>query len=132
MSISRGLMAVVAAGALSFPPNPHKTATPATGGRTRAVAPGNPVQRFTPQQMEAYLSADTIAYVRPGLKIKVNSVTIGSDRKPVVDFNLTDSLDQPLDRLGKVTPGPISLSFILSYYDPATRQYTAYTTRSQT
>jgi OmcA/MtrC family decaheme c-type cytochrome len=131
MSIIRGLMAVVAAGALSFPTNAPKTAT-ATGGRTRAAAPGNPAQRFTPQQMEAYLSDDTIAYVRPGLKIKVNSVTVGTDRKVTVDFNLTDSLDQPLDRLGKVTPGPISLSFILAYYDPAVRQYTAYTTRTQT
>src|SRR6266511_589046 len=132
MSIIRGLMAVVAAGALSFPTNPPKTAATATGGRTRAVAPGNPVQRFTPQQIEAYLSDDTIAYIRPGLKIKVNSVTIGTDRKPVVDYNLTDSLDQPLDRLGKVTPGPISVRFILSYYNPATRQYTAYTTRTVT
>jgi OmcA/MtrC family decaheme c-type cytochrome len=131
MSIIRGLMAVVAAGALSFPTNAPKTAT-ATGGRTRAVAPGTPAQRFTPQQMEAYLSDDTIAYVRPGLKIKVNSVTVATDRKVTVDFNLTDSLDQPLDRLGKVTPGPISLSFILAYYDPAVRQYTAYTTRTQT
>ena len=46
----------------------------------------------------------------------------------VVDISPTDSLDQPLDRLGKVTPGAISVSFILSAYDPATRQYTAYTT----
>jgi len=132
MSIIRGLMAVVAAGTLSFPTNPPKSVATTSAGRTRAAAPGTPAPRFTPQQMEAYLSSDTIAYVRPGLKIKVNSVKIGSDRKAVVDFNLTDSLDQPLDRLGKVTPGPISLSFILSYYDPATRQYTAYTTRSQT
>ena len=132
MSIIRGLMAVVAAGALSFPTNPPKTAATATGGRTRAVAPGNPAARFQPTQLEAYLSDDTIAYIRPGLKIKVNSVTIGTDRKPVVDYNLTDSLDQPLDRLGKVTPGPISVSFILSYYNPATRQYTAYTTRTVT
>ena len=131
MSIIRGLMAVVAAGALSFPTNAPKTAT-ATGGRTRAAAPGNPAQRFTPQQMEAYLSDDTIAYIRPGLKIKVNSVTAGADKKVVVDYNLTDDLDQPLDRLGKVTPGPVSVSFILAYYDPAVRQYTAVTTRSVT
>jgi OmcA/MtrC family decaheme c-type cytochrome len=133
MSIIRGLMAVVAAGAMSFPTNPPPAVNgTAAGGRTRAVAPGSPAPRFQPTQLEAYLSDDTIAYIRPGLKIKVNSVTIGSDRKPVVDYNLTDSLDQPIDRLGKVTPGPVSVSFILSYYDPATRQYTAYTTRSVT
>src|ERR1051325_7969123 len=132
MSIIRGLMAVVAAGALSFPTNPPPTVATATAGRTRAAIPGSPAPRFTPQQIEAYRSDDTISYIRPGLKITINSVKIGSDRKPVVDFNLTDSLDQPLDRLGKVTPGPVSLSFVLSYYDPAVRQYTAYTTRTQT
>ena len=131
MSIIRGLMAVVAAGALSFPTNAPTVSTAAA--RTRASVPGSPtVQRFLPTQMEAYLAEDTIAYIRPGLKINVKSVTIGSDRKPVVEFYLTDSLDQPVDRLGKTTPGAISLSFILAYYDPGTRQYTSYTTRSAT
>jgi len=132
MSIIRGLMAVVAAGALSFPTNPPATVATSAAGRSRAAVPGGPAARFTPQQIEAYLSDDAIAYIRPGLKIKVSSVKIGSDRKAVVDYFLTDSLDQPLDRLGKVTPGAISVSFILSWLDPATRQYTAYTTRSQT
>jgi OmcA/MtrC family decaheme c-type cytochrome len=83
-------------------------------------------------QLEAYLTDAGIAYIRPGLKIRVNSVTISSDRKPVVDLNLTDSLDQPLDRLGKVTPGAISLSFVLAWYDPATQNYTSYITRIET
>jgi OmcA/MtrC family decaheme c-type cytochrome len=87
---------------------------------------------FTIHQLEFYLGDGGIAYIRPGLKISVNSITIGSDRKPVVDLSLTDSLDQPLDRLGKTTPGVISLNFILSWYSPDTRQYTAYTTRVQT
>ena len=86
---------------------------------------------FSPRQIEAFQSDDVLGWIRPGVKIKVNSVTIGSDRKPVVDYNLTDSLDQPIDRLGKLTPGPISVSFILAWYNPATRQYTAYTTRTQ-
>ena len=103
------------------------------GGRRRAAAPANPAKaNLTVNQLEFYLTDDGIAYIRPGLKIIVNSVTIGSDRKPVIDLNLTDRLDQPLDRLGKTTPGAISLSFILSWYNPDTRQYTAYTTRTQT
>src|SRR6185436_14305404 len=101
--------------------------------RRRAAAPGAPAKlQTTPSQIEYYLSDDGIAYVRPGLKIKVNSITIGSDRRPVVDLSITDSLDQPLDRLGKTTPGAISVSFILAWYDPGTRNYTAYTTRVQT
>ncbi len=104
-----------------------------SGPRRRAAAPANPLKaNLTVNQLEYYLSDDGIAYIRPGLKIVVNSVTIGSDRKPVVDLSLTDNFDQPLDRLGKTTPGAISLSFILSWYNPDTRQYTAYTTRSQT
>jgi len=63
--------------------------------------------RYTPSQLEAYLSDDGIAYIRPGFHIKVNSVTIGSDRKPVVDLSFTDDLNQPLDRLGQTTPGAL-------------------------
>jgi OmcA/MtrC family decaheme c-type cytochrome len=101
--------------------------------RKRASTPTTPTQQsFSVNQLEYYLSDDGIAYIRPGLKIKVNSVTIGSDRKPVVDLTLTDNFDQPLDRLGKTTPGAISISCILAWYNPATRQYVSYTTRSAT
>src|SRR5947209_11473933 len=106
----------------------------ATDARKRVAAPAPaPEQpRYASSQVEAYLTASDVAFIRPGLKIKVNSITIGTDRKPVIDVSLTDDLDQPLDRLGKTTPGPISLSFVLSVYDPATRQYTSYGTRTQT
>ena len=98
--------------------------------RRRAALPVNPSPaqlHYATNQVEAYLTPNDIAFIRPGLKIIVNSVTIGSDRKPVIDVSLTDDLDQPLDRLGKTTPGAISVSFILAWYDPATRQYTSYT-----
>jgi OmcA/MtrC family decaheme c-type cytochrome len=103
-----------------------------TNGRRRASAPTPPSQNLIPSQIEYYLSADGIAYIRPGLKIGVKSITIGSDRKPVVELAITDDMDQPLDRLGKTTPGVISISMILAWYNPATRQYTSYTTRTQT
>ena len=109
----------------------------ATAGtsRKRAATPATPALakvQYGTNQVEAYLSANDIAFVRPGLKIKVNSVTIGSDRKPIIDVSVTDDLDQPLDRLGKTTPGAVSISFILAAYNPATRQYTSYTTRTVT
>lgn len=108
----------------------------AAQGRQRSVATPGPAQptarSFAIDQLEAYLTDDGIAYVRPGLKIKVNSITIGADRKPVIDLTLTDDFDQPIDRLGKTTPGAISLSFILAWYNPATRLYVSYTTRSVT
>src|ERR1700686_2443638 len=98
------------------------------GTRVRAVAPAPAKQAFGPAQKEDFLPEDAIAFIRPGLKIIVNSITIGGNRIPVVDVSMTDGLDQPLDRLGKVTPGPIAISFILAWYDPATRPYTPYTT----
>jgi OmcA/MtrC family decaheme c-type cytochrome len=107
----------------------------AAGSRRRTVAPpaASPARAvYNATQVEAYLSDDVIAYIRPGLKVKLNSVTIGSDRKPVADVTFTDDFDQPIDRLGKTTPGAITANFILAWWDPAARHYTAYTTRSVT
>jgi OmcA/MtrC family decaheme c-type cytochrome len=124
------LAALTVLTALVFPTQPpHAAATAQASDRRRAATPP-PV--FRPDELEAYLTAGGIAFIRPGLKIRVNSVTIGSDRKPVVDLTLTDSLDQPLDRLGKITPGAISLSFVLSWYDPVSQNYTSYITRTET
>lgn len=87
---------------------------------------------YSLSQKEHYLTPNDISYVRPGLAITINSITIGSDRKPVVDLSIADNLGQPLDRLGKTTPGAVSLSFVLGWYNPATRQYTSYITRTAT
>ena len=137
-ALTRGLFAAATAGVLTFPmaPPASVTKTSPEAGRRRVVAVTTPAQpsasRYKPTDLEYYIKADDVAYVRPGLNIKVNSVTVGSDKRPVVDFSLTDDLGQPLDRNGKVTPGAISLSFILAGFDPATRHYTAYTVRTQT
>lgn len=87
---------------------------------------------YTTAQTEHYLTADQIAYIRPGLTITVGSVQIGADLKPVVDVTFTDDAGQPLDRAGVLTPGALSISFILAWYDPAGRYYTSYYTRVQT
>src|SRR5712692_4591612 len=108
---------------------PDLTRTSEASPRTRPVLAS---PRFSPDQREAYWTDQVIAYIRPGLKVLVSSVTIGDDRKPRIDFRLTDSFDQPLDRLGKVTPGPISINFVLSWYDPATQYFTNYATTTET
>ncbi len=118
---------------LAFTASVMSAATRRAVAPTEPSGPKTPTQRdFKVDQLEYYLNDDGIAYVRPGLKIKINSITIPSDRRPLVDFTLTDDFDNPIDRLGKTTPGAISLSFILSWYNPQTRQYTAYTYRSVT
>jgi OmcA/MtrC family decaheme c-type cytochrome len=107
---------------------------------TRGVSRSRPVtgppaqaQRFVESQAEFYMTDDGIAYIRPGLKITVVSVTdVEPGKKPVVELKFTDDMNQPLDRLGQTTPGAISASMILAWYNPETREYTAYTTRTQT
>ncbi|MFI5165386.1 MAG: OmcA/MtrC family decaheme c-type cytochrome [Thermoanaerobaculales bacterium] len=86
---------------------------------------------YTTAQTEHYLTAEQIAYIRPGYNITVGSVTIGADLKPVVDVTFADDAGQPLDRAGVLTPGALSMSFILSWWNPATRYYTDYFTRPE-
>ena len=82
-----------------------------------------------------YLTADEVAYIRPGLTISIVDITIPADRKPLVTVKYTDAMGQPLDRLGVLTPGAISSSFILAYLPASQRgevtDYVAYTTRTQ-
>ncbi len=101
---------------------------------TRTIAPRvvNPQEAYSAQSKEHYLSTDDFTYVRPGFHITVNSVTIPSDNRPIADLTFTDDLGQPLDRAGIITPGALSISLVLAWYDADLRQYTAYTTRPQT
>lgn len=126
----------VTASTLTFPTfNPVTSGSGETTIKRRPVAsptvPETPSRaQFQVSDLEFYLTDDGIAYIRPGLVIKVNSVTIGADRRPVVDLTFTDKFNQPLDRLGQATPGALTLSFLSAWYDPATRHYTSYITRA--
>jgi len=139
-AIFRALVVLATAGAISFPTQPPANSNAVSanaGARRRAVGivnPGGPVSRpeFKPTDLEFYLTDDGIAYIRPGLNIKVNSIAIPADRKPVVDLTLMDGKNQPLDRLGETTPGAVSVSFILASWNPEVRHYTSYTTRTVT
>src|SRR5260370_33387151 len=81
--------------------NPRHRAT------TPVPAPTTPTASlFTQHELEAFQSDDVLGWIRPGVRIKGNSSTIGSDRKPVVDYDHPASLDQPTDRRGKGPPAP--------------------------
>ncbi len=116
------------AGLVAVPMTPVTRTSPTSSPVTRQATPG----AYDATQKEFYLASDQTTWIRPGYVIKVNSVTIGSDRKPVVDVNVTDGVGQPIDRLGVLTPGPTGTSFIAAWWDPAKRYYTAYTTRTAT
>ncbi|MGH9367223.1 MAG: OmcA/MtrC family decaheme c-type cytochrome [Thermoanaerobaculia bacterium] len=125
MTANRGVL--LAAGFLALVPL-------STGGprAPRALDPRGPsAQAYSPSAKEFYMTEDEIGYIRPGFHITVNSITIPEDRRPVVDLSFTDDFQQPLDRLGQVTPGPLSISQVLAWWDAGTRYYTAYTTRVQ-
>jgi OmcA/MtrC family decaheme c-type cytochrome len=118
MAVTAGVVSLTGAG------KPPKIVDP------RSVM--SPDQLYPTTAVEHYLTQEVFDYVRPGFNIRINSVTIPADRRPVVDYSFYDDLNQPLDRLGQVTPGALSISHILAWWDGAKRQYTAYTTRTQT
>ena len=118
MAMTAGVVSLTGAG------KPPKLVAP------RIAAP--PDQVYPSTAREHYLATEQADFARPGYHIKINSVTIGADRKPVVDITLTDDLGAPLDRKGIETPGVCTVSFIAAWYNAATRDYTSYTTRTAT
>ena len=87
------------------------------------------IQNYAADQMEFYWSSDEVGYIRPGFHINVESVAVNADSKVEAVLSFTDDFNQPLDRAGQVTPGPLSISFIVAWYDGDARQYTDYSTR---
>jgi OmcA/MtrC family decaheme c-type cytochrome len=129
MSLVSRTALTVLAGLVAVPMTPMTRTSPSPGAHP--VSKAAPVA-YTSSHKEFYLAADQLAFVRPGIVYKINSVTIAGDRKPVVDVTITDTLGAPVDRLGIQTPGPVSASFLLAWYNPVTRDYTSYNTRIQT
>ena len=125
--LRRGIALAVTAGSLFL----------TSGTQTRVVGPRGgegsaPSALYTKADKEYYLTQDQFDFARPGYHIKINSVTIGSNRKPVADVTITDDLGAPLDRNGVQTPGACSASFVIAWYNPNTRDFTSYITRTRT
>src|SRR5690242_3774729 len=87
---------------------------------------------FTRQQKAFYADPKVVAFVRPGLVIKITSAAIAQDGTITVNYSLTDPQGLPLDRTGVNTPGAISTTFIAAYLPAGQTQYTDYVTRTQT
>ncbi|HPC84128.1 MAG TPA: OmcA/MtrC family decaheme c-type cytochrome [Thermoanaerobaculaceae bacterium] len=100
-------------------------------GVRRVVKPATTVT-YQANQIESYFTKEQIGYIRPGFKVTLVGITnVAPGQKPVVEIRYTDDMDQPLDFAGKVTPGALSISFMLAWWDPDTRQYHAYTFRNR-
>src|SRR5713226_2643024 len=87
---------------------------------------------FTEHDKAFYLDAKDVAFVRPGLDLKILSASIDPSGAIQVRFKITDPKGLPLDRTGVVTPGAVSTSFIAAVLPNSTTQYIAYTTRIET
>lgn len=117
---SKGLILLMLLSILALP------AWPKTEGETQEGT-------YTKHQLGYYLDQNEVAFVRPGLKFTIQNVTINeADLKIRVTFSITDDRGLPLDRLGIVTPGAVSTSFVGAYIPKGQSQYVAYTTRTQT
>jgi OmcA/MtrC family decaheme c-type cytochrome len=130
-SLRGGLVMAMTAGAFIVLPMSNTRLTQVVS-RAGPAQSSDPKTIYAPQQKEYWLSADEFGYIRPGLKITVNSITINDGLHPVVDINYTDDMGQPLDRKGQITAGPLSINMILAWWDAGERQYTSYTTRQRT
>jgi hypothetical protein len=84
---------------------------------TAASQPGTKSEGngYTKHQLGYYLDPNEVSFVRPGLKFVIQNVIIGADNRIRVTYLITDNNGLPLDRLGVVTPGAVSTSFIAAY-----------------
>jgi OmcA/MtrC family decaheme c-type cytochrome len=89
------------------------------------VAPKN---GYGPRQKAYYMDANAVAFIRPGIALKVVSAGVASDGTITVRFNITDPKGLPLDRNGVQSPGAVSFQFIAAYIPNGSKQYVAYTT----
>ena len=96
------------------------------------ILTGAPTGPFSRNQKSFYADVNQVAFVRPGLLIKITSAEISSDGTINTIFSLTDSQGAPLDRAGVSTPGAISLNFIAAYIPQGQQQYVDYITSSAT
>ncbi|HPW56101.1 MAG TPA: OmcA/MtrC family decaheme c-type cytochrome [Thermoanaerobaculaceae bacterium] len=124
MVLNGAVLLLSAAAAVTVPSH-----VPSQGLR-RVVKPETAVT-YQASQIEAYLTKEQVEYIRPGYNIELLSFEIPADGRPLATVKLTDDMGQPLDREGKITPGPCSASFILAWYDAARRDYVSYTTTVQ-
>ncbi len=100
------------------------------GGAFLAGSADRPV--FTEHDKAFYASPNLVNFVRPGLSGKIVEANIAADGTITARIKLTDPKNQPLDREGNTTPGPITTGFIAAFIAKGDAQYTAYTMSNRT
>ena len=82
---------------------------------------------FTKHDKAFYATKAALDYIRPGIVLKVSSVTIGNDGAVKVRFKISDPKGLPLDKDGVSTPGAITFRYVLAYIGRGLTRYVAYT-----
>lgn len=93
---------------------------------------GAPRKHYSPREKAFYAADAVVAFVRPGLFLKINSAQIAADGTITVTYSITDPKGLPLDAGGVTTSGVVSLSYVAAVLPNDQTQYTAYTTRPAT
>lgn len=87
---------------------------------------------FSRRDKAYYADPALVAFVNPGLAVKINSASIASSGAITLNFNLTDPTGLPLDVNGQTTPGAISLTYFAAAIPKGQEQYVSYTTAPAT
>ena len=88
--------------------------------------------KLTPHDQAFYADPALVEYVQPGFTITVVSAKIATNGTVSVDYKLADPTGAPLDLSGVVTPGPISLSFLLADVPKGQTQFSSFITKTVT
>jgi OmcA/MtrC family decaheme c-type cytochrome len=91
-----------------------------------------PEPKFTEHNKAYYANSELVAFVRPGLQVKMLSAEVASDRSVKTRIKLTDPKGLPLDLNGVDTPGAIRVLMVIGYIPADGDQYVPYNTRTST
>src|SRR3954452_12500653 len=103
---------------------PRLRSAAAVGGLIVTLIMSGAVTRPLNRNQKAfYVDPKLVAFVRPGLLIKITSAAVAQDGTISAVFSLTDPQGAPLDRTGVSTPGAVSLNFIAAHIPQGQQQY---------
>ncbi|MFI5182064.1 MAG: OmcA/MtrC family decaheme c-type cytochrome [Thermoanaerobaculia bacterium] len=116
VGVQRGLLILMAAGAVALGPSAQKTSGVVQG----VPDDGTPAQAtYQVNQKEYFIDPGTLWGLQPGLNATIvgTPTNVAGGQKPVVEFWVKDDLGRPLDRYGVLTPGTISPRFTVATWD---------------
>lgn len=96
-----------------------------------ALLSGPENRHFTVHDRAYYLDPKEVAFIRPGLVLKITGAAVAPDGTITAAYTVTDPAGLPLDASGVTTPGPISVSFIAAYIPTGSSNWLTITTRVQ-